>query len=60
MWVNSFQRVGIDNLNRSTWYKWVNIIKPFLQGSTLFKIEDNIDVYGDYAMLTEYFHDTKA
>ena len=33
---------------------------PFLQGGSLFKIEENIGVDGNYAMLQEYFHGTKA
>ena len=53
MWVNSFQRVGLDPLNRPTWDEWVDKIKPFLQGDLLFNIEENIDFDGKYAIPPE-------
>ena len=58
--VNSFQRVGLDPLNRPTWNEWVDRIKPFLQGGAPFKTEEDIDMNGKYAMLTEYFHGMKT
>ena len=53
MLVNRFWCVGIDPLNKHTWYEWVDKIKPSLQGGSLFNIEYNIDVDIKYAMLTE-------
>ena len=53
MWINSFQRDGLDPINRPTWDEWVDKIKPFLQGDTLFSIEENIDVNSEYTILTE-------
>ena len=50
-WVNSFQPVGLDPLNRPTWNEWVDRIKPFLQGGESFKTEEDIYINVKYAML---------
>ena len=60
MWVNSFQRVGLDPLNWPTWDEWSNKTKQFLQGNSLFNIEENIDIDRKYALLPEYFHGMKS
>ena len=58
--VNSFQRVGLDLLNRPTWNEWVDRIKPFIQGGASFKTKEDIGMDGKYTMLSEYFHGMKA
>ena len=44
MWVNRFQYVSLDPINRPTWDEWVNKIKRFIQGDAILNIEENIDI----------------
>ena len=56
MWANIIRRVSIDPIHGPTWDEWVDKIKIFLRGGAYFKIEENIDIDGNYTMRTEYFH----
>ena len=59
-WVNSFQRVGIDPINRPTWNEWVDRIKTFIQGGASFETKEDIDINRKYTIIPEYFHGMKA